>query len=118
MRKFVVFYAWQSDTVQRLNRHLIRFALNLAAENISRDLALGVRVHIDVDTEGVLGHVAVTDTILRKIAACNAFVPDLSFIARASDMSKYPQSRRIVLTNFICCSSSRLLKSGRESSNS
>ncbi len=82
MREFVVFYAWQSDTVQRLNRHLIRFALNLAAESISKDSAVGVRVHIDADTEGVLGHVAVMDTILKKIAACNAFVPDLTFVAK------------------------------------
>jgi len=34
-----------------------------------------------VDTEGVLGHVPVTDTILKKIAACDAFVPDLTFVA-------------------------------------
>jgi hypothetical protein len=39
MREFVVFYAWQSDTLQRFNRHLIRFALNLAAQNISDDSA-------------------------------------------------------------------------------
>jgi hypothetical protein len=38
MEEFVVFYAWQSDTLQRLNRHLIRVALNLAAKNISDDL--------------------------------------------------------------------------------
>jgi hypothetical protein len=81
MRKFIVFYAWQSDTIQRLNRHLIRFALNLAAERISKDSAVDVRVHIDADTEGVLGHVGVTDTILKKIAVCNAFVPDLTFVA-------------------------------------
>ena len=33
-------------------------------------------------TEGVLGHVPVTETILKKIAACDAFVPDLTFVAR------------------------------------
>jgi hypothetical protein len=81
MNEFVVFYAWQSDRLERLNRHLIRFALNLAAETISNDLSVGVRIRIDVDTEGVLGHVPVTDTILKKIAACDAFVPDLTFVA-------------------------------------
>jgi hypothetical protein len=68
MEEFVVFYAWQSDRSERLNRHLIRIALNLAARNISDDVQVGVRVRIDVDTEGVLGHVPVTDTILKKIA--------------------------------------------------
>jgi len=81
MTEFVVFYAWQSDSLERLNRHLIRFALNLAARNISDDPAIGVRVRIDADTEGVLGHIPVTDTILKKIAVCDAFVPDLTFVA-------------------------------------
>jgi hypothetical protein len=81
MKEFVVFYAWQSDTLERLNRHLIRFALNLAAKNISDDPTTHVRVRIDADTEDVLGHVPVTDTILKKIAVCDAFVPDLTFVA-------------------------------------
>jgi hypothetical protein len=55
MKDFVVFCACQSDRLERLNRHLIRFALNLAAKNISDDPAVGVRVRIDADTEGVLG---------------------------------------------------------------
>src|SRR5580704_9240554 len=81
MKEFVVFYAWQSDTLERLNRHLIRFALNLTAKNISDDPTTHVRVRIDADTEDVLGHVPVTDTILKKIAVCDAFVPDLTFVA-------------------------------------
>jgi hypothetical protein len=81
MNEFVVFYAWQSDRLERLNRHLIRVALDLAAQKISDDDRVGVRVRIDADTEGVLGHVPVTDTILKKIAACNAFVPDLTFVS-------------------------------------
>lgn len=81
MKEFVVFYAWQSDRLERLNRHLVRIALNLAAKNISDDSAVNVRVRIDADTEGVLGHIPVTDTILKKIAACDAFVPDLTFVA-------------------------------------
>src|SRR6266436_4817169 len=81
MNDFVVFYAWQSDRLERMNRHLIRLALNLAAGTISDDPNVGVRVRIDADTEGVLGHVPVTDTILKKIATCDAFVPDLTFVA-------------------------------------
>ena len=81
MKDFVVFYAWQSDRPERLNRYLIRFALNLAAKNISADPVVGIRVVIDADTEGVHGHCPVTDTILNKIAVCDAFVPDLTFVA-------------------------------------
>lgn len=43
-------------------------------------LPVGTRVRIDADTEGVLGHVPVTDKILKKIATCVAFVPDLTFV--------------------------------------
>ena len=82
MKEFVVFYAWQSDTAQQFNRHLIRLALNLAAKSISDNSAVNACVRIDADTEGVLGHVPVTETILKKIAACDAFVPDLTFVAR------------------------------------
>jgi hypothetical protein len=82
MRTFVVFYAWQNQRLQRLNRHLIRIALNLAAKDISDDPTAGIQVRIESDTENELGHVPVTDTILRKIAACDAFVPDLTFVAK------------------------------------
>jgi len=96
VREFVVFYAWQSDRPARLNRHLIRFALNLAAKRISDDASVGVRVRIDADTEGVLGHVPVTDTILKKIAVCDAFVPDLTFVA-ATDSGKLIPNANVML---------------------
>jgi hypothetical protein len=96
MKDFVVFYAWQSDRLERLNRHLIRFALNLAAKNISDDLAVGVRVRIDADTEGVLGHVPVTETILTKIADCDAFVPDLTFVS-VTDSGKLVPNPNVML---------------------
>jgi hypothetical protein len=96
MKEFVVFYAWQSDTVERFNRHLIRFALNLVAKNISDDPTVGIRVQIDADTEGVLGHVPVTDTILKKIAVCDAFVPDLTFVA-VTDAGKLVPNPNVML---------------------
>jgi hypothetical protein len=52
--------------------------LDLAARSISADPAVGAHVQIDSDTQGVLGHIPVTDTILQKIDACHAFVRPLS----------------------------------------
>jgi hypothetical protein len=92
MKEFVVFYAWQSDRPEWLNRHLIRFALNLAAKSISEDASVGIRVRIDADTEGVLGHVPVTDTILGKIASCDVFVPDLTFVGVTEGGKLMPNS--------------------------
>jgi hypothetical protein len=81
VRKIVVFYAWQSDTPQRLNRYLIRLALGVAAKRLSQDADLNVEVLIDSDTQGVPGQPPVTETILKKIDACDVFAPDLSFVA-------------------------------------
>ena len=82
MRTIIVFYAWQSDTPQRFNRHLIRVALEIAAKRISQDFTLQVEMRIDADTEGVPGQPPITETILSKIANCNIFAPDVTFIAK------------------------------------
>ena len=87
VKEFVVFYAWQSDRPERFNRYLIRFALNLAAKNISADPTVGIRVRIDADTEGVHGHCPVTETILKKIAVCDA-------LCTRSDLCRFDRRRQ------------------------
>jgi hypothetical protein len=92
VREFIVFYAWQSDRPERFNRYLIRFALNLAAQNISADPTVGIRIRIDADTEDVHGHCPVTETTLKKIAVCDAFLPDLTFVAATEAGKLIPKS--------------------------
>jgi hypothetical protein len=96
LREFVVFYAWQSDRPGRTNRFLIRTALEQAAKFISADAAADVLVRIDADTEGVLGHVPVADTIIKKISGCDAFVSDLTFVAVTSG-GKYMPNPNVML---------------------
>ena len=50
MKKYTVFYAWQSDTEQNYDRHPIRNALDMAAEAISGDPSVAAQVIIDSDT--------------------------------------------------------------------
>jgi hypothetical protein len=90
MRKITVFYAWQSDTPQRFNRHLIRMALEIAASRMNDGMKGEVEVRIDADTEGVPGQPPITDTILQKIAACDIFVPDLTFVAQTDGGKRVP----------------------------
>src|SRR5438270_8949827 len=45
---------------------------------------------IDYDTEGVPGTPPVTQTILNKIALCDIFVPDVSFVARTESGKLVP----------------------------
>lgn len=92
MREFIVFYAWQSDTLQRHNRFLIRMALEEAARRISRDVVLRATVRIDSDTEGVVGQPPVTDTILKKIENCDVFAPDFTFVAMTEGGKLVPNS--------------------------
>jgi len=90
MKDFVVFFAWQSDRPSRFNKLFIRASLDIAAKQISADRELDIHVKIDADTEGVLGHVPVTETILKKISVCDAFVPDLTFVAETPDGKLIP----------------------------
>jgi hypothetical protein len=83
MRKITAFYAWQSDTRERFNRHLIQIALRDAAKRIT-DSMPDVELILDYDTAGVPGTPPISDTILKKIAVCDIFIPDVSFVARTS----------------------------------
>jgi hypothetical protein len=83
MRRIIAFYAWQSDTPERFNRHLIQIALRDAAKRIT-DSMPDVELILDYDTAGVPGTPPISDTILKKIAGCDIFIPDVSFVARTS----------------------------------
>jgi hypothetical protein len=79
--EIIVFYARQSDRPTTINRNFVRKALDEAAERITGDASVSVDVLIDADTEGIVGTPPVTETTLRKIAAADVFVPDLTFVA-------------------------------------
>ena len=98
MRKITVFYAWQSDTSPRFNRHLIRIALEMAAKSISADPKANVQVHIDSDTQGVPGQPPVTETILAKIRNCDIFAPDFTFVGKTRARKLLPNPN--VLTEY------------------
>lgn len=90
MKKINAFYAWQSDTPQEFNRHLIEIALQEAATRINEDSTCGAQVQIDSDTKGVRGTPPITETILKKIEGCDLFVPDLTFVARTANGKYVP----------------------------
>ena len=77
-----IFYSWQSDAPNSLNRTFIRRALEDAAKNLNRGEGSDVEdvVRLDQDTQDVPGSPAIVDTILAKIAACDVFVPDVTFM--------------------------------------
>ena len=96
---FKIFYAWQSNRPNNVNRGLIRAALDAAATELNADLEVeeAVReVQIDQDTQGVPGSPPIAETILGKIRECNVFVPDLTFIPSADGGRKTPNPNVLI----------------------
>jgi len=88
MRKIVVFYAWQSDRPGKLNRNFIEKALEDAVKRLNAAGTLGVEIEIDQDTQGLGGTPPVSQEILRKIAASDVFVGDVTFVGSVEEGQK------------------------------
>ena len=96
MKKYTVFYAWQSDTEQNYDRHPIRNALDMAAEAISGDPSVAAQVIIDSDTQGVAGEPHVTQELLRKISEAEFFAPHLTFVGRTDGGKLLPNPNVLI----------------------
>lgn len=83
-RAFNVFYAWQSDHPGNSHKRFIREALDAVAKRVESDLASEFTLQVDQDTQGVPGLCDIPATILEKIASCDAFVADLTYVARST----------------------------------
>jgi hypothetical protein len=82
VRTFTIFYSWQSDRESQCCKNFIRIAADDAARRVGE--RLGVEVVIDADTEGVSGTTPISETILKKIGACDLFLADLSLVSEAA----------------------------------
>ena len=99
-KKTTIFYAWQSDTPPKVNRRFIQLALKKALKNLKTDTNLEpalqkLAVSLDSDTQDVAGSPPVTETILRKITECSAFVADLTFVGATHDGLRSDGPRRL-----------------------
>jgi hypothetical protein len=88
VRTFTIFYSWQSDRERKCCKDFIRRAADAAAVQVGE--RCGVRIVVDADTEGVAGTPAISDTILRKIEACDLFLADMTFVATADSGKRVP----------------------------
>lgn len=77
---FTVFYSWQSDRPNSLNRGFIQDALERAAKAIRNDDSIEVDLVVDRDTQGRPGSPDISVTIFEKIDKCQAFVADVTII--------------------------------------
>lgn len=92
MDERIIFYSWQSDRPNPVNRGFVQKALENAARSIRADETIKVEPRIDNDTSGVAGAPDIARTILSKIERCDVFVCDVSIINSeliAEDDKKY-----------------------------
>lgn len=81
-----IFYSWQSDLPSDVTRDFIRDALEVAVNEVNKDIAIedALRTNelrVTSDTQDEPGHPQIFETILAKIDASTVFVPDVSIVA-------------------------------------
>jgi len=77
---FTIFYAWQSDRIQKAHRYLIRAAASEAVKRIGKDADIEDSPRLDHDTQDVSGTPEIAGTIYRKIEDSSVFLADLTFV--------------------------------------
>ena len=100
-----IFYSWQSDRANSTNRGFIESALKKAIEVLKIDekllaAARDEEIKIDRDTLGVPGSPPIVDTILEKIASCDAFVADMTYIGKTNEDRYLPNPNVLIEYGF------------------
>jgi hypothetical protein len=79
MTEIKIFYSWQSDKPPEINSRFIRIALDDAAKIVMAE-RIDLTITVEAGTEGEPGTPMVTDTILKRIKACDIFVGDVTIV--------------------------------------
>jgi hypothetical protein len=78
-----VFYSWQSDIPNNINRSLIQKAIQEAIEELNKEN--NWVLYIDSDTRGTCGSPDIATTILHKIDNSSVFIADVSSIIKTDN---------------------------------
>jgi len=79
-----IFYSWQSEHPELLNRYFIRDALEKAIKAIKQEYKLEESLRVDYDTKGTPGAPEIVNTIFSKIERSSVFVADVSFTSKST----------------------------------
>jgi hypothetical protein len=91
-----VFYSWQSDLPNATNRGFIQRALEEAVVMLAGDAEVGVEPVVERDTQNVPGAPDIALTILRKVAASDVFVADVSLVTPRSAKRAAPNPNVLI----------------------
>lgn len=85
LMNYTIFYSWQSDLENRLNRSFIEDALKKAVIRISKNPNYSLEAVVDRDTYGLPGSPSIVESITGKIAKSDFFICDISIINKDSE---------------------------------
>jgi hypothetical protein len=95
-----IFFSWQVDTPSKGGRNFIERALERAASQVEKDIAVEDAVReeltIDRDTKNVAGSPPIVETIFKKIDQAAIFVPDLTFVGKRLDGRPTPNPNVLI----------------------
>lgn len=91
-----IFYSWQSDLDNGVNRNLIEDALKRALKAISRDESETIDPVLDRDTVGIAGSPSISESIFAKICFADAFVADVTIINNDSIGRRTPNPNVLI----------------------
>src|SRR5581483_11177348 len=91
-----VFYSWQSDLPNGINRSLIERALKEAIEALKLEGTVALEPVLDRDTQGASGSPNIAATIFDKIDRAAVFVGDVSVIGRAGPKDRPTPNPNVV----------------------
>ena len=94
--KYVIFYSWQSDLPNKLNRSFIESALEKAVKIISKKNEYSIEPVIDRDTAGIPGSPSIITSITDKIAKSDLFICDISIINQSFEGKKSPNPNVLI----------------------
>lgn len=86
---YSVFFSWQSDLPNRINRTPIKEAINKAIKTLNADNN-GMHFTYEESTSGEVGAPNIAQTIIEKISKSDIFICDISIVNKHSKFRKTP----------------------------
>ena len=83
-----IFYSWQSDLPNHLNRGFIGRCIQAAIQQLTKE-NIHLEIAIDRDTMGVPGTPDIINEIFDKISDSHIFIADISFIDNKSEKRRF-----------------------------
>jgi len=86
--KYTIFYSWQSDLPNNTNRSFIESVIKKSVEHANKNEEYELYLTLDRDTQGSPGAPNISQEILNKIRASDAFVADISIVTGDKEKSQ------------------------------